>query len=33
VPLIIGIGSLAFGIASAVATAGLIVWGVARGQS
>jgi ESS family glutamate:Na+ symporter len=30
VPLIIGIGSLAFGIASAAATAGLIVWGLVR---
>lgn len=30
VPLILGIGSLTFGIASAAATAGLIVWGVAR---
>jgi glutamate:Na+ symporter, ESS family len=32
VPLIIGIGSLAFGIASAAVTAGLIVWGVARNR-
>lgn len=30
VPLIISIGSLAFGIASAVITAGLIIWGVRR---
>jgi glutamate:Na+ symporter, ESS family len=32
VPLIIGIGSLTFGIASAITTAGLILWGVVRSQ-
>ena len=30
VPIIISIGSLTFGIASAAATAALIVWGVVR---
>ena len=32
VPLILSIGSLTFGIASAAATAGLIVWGVVRNR-
>jgi ESS family glutamate:Na+ symporter len=32
VPLILSIGSLTFGIASAAAAAGLIVWGVARNR-
>ena len=30
VPIILSIGSLMFGIASACATAGLIIWGVVR---
>lgn len=32
VPIILGIGSLLFGIASAAATAGLAVWGVVRNR-
>jgi ESS family glutamate:Na+ symporter len=32
VPIILGIGSLAFGIASVAATAGLIVWGIRRNR-
>jgi ESS family glutamate:Na+ symporter len=32
VPIILGIGSLTFGIASAAATAGLITWGVVRNR-
>jgi glutamate:Na+ symporter, ESS family len=32
VPIIVAVGSLAFGIASAVVTIGFIVWGVARGR-
>jgi ESS family glutamate:Na+ symporter len=32
VPLILGVGSLAFGIASAVATAALIIWGISRNR-
>jgi hypothetical protein len=32
VPIILRIGSLAFGIASAAATAGLIAWGVLRNR-
>ncbi|GAB3056163.1 sodium/glutamate symporter [Intrasporangium mesophilum] len=32
VPLILSIGSLSFGIASAVVTAGLIIWGLARSR-
>jgi glutamate:Na+ symporter, ESS family len=32
VPLILSIGSLTFGIASAAATTGLIVWGVVRSR-
>jgi ESS family glutamate:Na+ symporter len=32
VPIILGIGSLAFGIASAAATAGLVIWGIARNR-
>ncbi|HJS97102.1 MAG TPA: hypothetical protein VJ741_22735, partial [Solirubrobacteraceae bacterium] len=33
VPIILSIGSLAFGIASAAITAGLITWGVERNRS
>jgi hypothetical protein len=32
VPIILSIGSLTFGIASAAATAGLITWGVVRNR-
>ncbi len=32
VPLIISIGSLTFGIASAITTANLIIWGVVRNR-
>jgi len=32
VPLIISIGSLAFGVASAATTVGLIIWGVVRNR-
>ena len=32
VPIIISIGSLTFGIASAITTAGLIIWGVVRNR-
>jgi ESS family glutamate:Na+ symporter len=32
VPLILGVGSLAFGIASAATTVGLIIWGVVRSR-
>ena len=32
VPLILSIGSLTFGIASAAATAALIIWGLARNR-
>ena len=32
VPIILSIGSLTFGIASAAATAGLVVWGVVRNR-
>jgi glutamate:Na+ symporter, ESS family len=32
VPVILSIGSLTFGIASAAATAGLVVWGVVRNR-
>jgi ESS family glutamate:Na+ symporter len=32
VPIILSIGSLSFGIASAAATAGLVLWGVARNR-
>jgi ESS family glutamate:Na+ symporter len=32
VPIIISIGSLTFGIASAITPAGLIIWGVVRNR-
>jgi hypothetical protein len=32
VPIILSIGSLTFGIASAVATAGFVIWGIVRNR-